>query len=903
MRVTFAALWILTVLTPVCAITVTSETSGETVFLEGTHAYTRIVGGVFGPGWTYASQVDARDATDAIQTAAQRKITATLDIPATSASLTLNKVARRAGDRLLSVSHDFTIDDTVEFNSLWVSFYLPCDRYAGEAVTAYGAGEAPLGSRALPAALGDTEIFRLNGVSRVDVASGSDIGYRVRFDPPCDVLLQDSRRWGGNEFELRMDLLGAYAGAPVPAGTRFQRPFTVTFPADVDFQLDPRTATSRTDTTGWVPFVMPWDDAPIDLSSLNEAPAGQHGFLTVANGRLEFADGTVPRFWGVCMSAAGNFPTHEQSELIAERMAKFGINMVRTHHADAGWSDPNLFDEAHGDTQHFDLDALDRFDYFIHCLKQQGIYVYLDQLVHRRFTDGDGVASASELGYAAKPYTIFDPTLIALQQQFSRDLWTHVNPYTGIAYKDDPAIALMEFTNENDLMAGDVTVEPYATDLEARWRTWAAAHSVDADQPVRIVSQRTSDVLRFLDEVQRQYYAAMHRYLRDIGVKVPISGNTWLVYSANLPSQTTMDFMDSHAYWDHPYDDYARWHNRPQVRVDVRGGGNNFAALSPSRVHGMPYVCSEWGHPWPNEWRAEGAVPMAAIGTMQGWDGVLAYTYRHETTVPVDSLSGQFNTFNDPCVFGLMPAAAMIFRRADVKASSPPTAVQWHDSDLFAAPQQPLWTSTPAYRALGEAGAVVTVLDTPSGVRATVGPYDYVPTAGATLTESDTGELRRDWDAGVGTVDTPRSQAAYGFLGGASPIGLSNVSISVDNDFAVVAVTSLDGKDIDASNHLLVTAVGRAENTGMVYDLTHTKLHDTGRGPILIEPIVGRLTIDTDNRKWCLYALTPDSDRRQLSAVALDVGAPLTVPLQAAAATIYYELVADEYRAGIPPGQ
>ena len=169
-----------------------------------------------------------------------------------------------------------------------------------------------------------------------------------------------------------------------------------------DFQLDPDAAVSRTDTTGWVEYTMPWDGAPLDLSWLNETPAGEHGFVEVSDGKFAFEDGTSARFWGVCMSAGGNFPTHEQSEKIAARMAKFGVNMVRTHHADAGWSDPNLFDESHGDTRHFDADALDRFDYFLHCLKKHGIYTYLDQLVHRRFTEGDGVVNASELDFAAK---------------------------------------------------------------------------------------------------------------------------------------------------------------------------------------------------------------------------------------------------------------------------------------------------------------------------------------------------------------------------------------------------------------------------------------------------------------------------------------------------------------------
>jgi len=64
-----------------------------------------------------------------------------------------------------------------------------------------------------------------------------------------------------------------------------------------------------------------------------------------------------------------------------------------------------------------------------------------------------------QLENAAKPYTNFDPRLIELHKKFSYDLTTHVNPYTKLAYKDDPAVVLMEFANENDLFTQKVTLE------------------------------------------------------------------------------------------------------------------------------------------------------------------------------------------------------------------------------------------------------------------------------------------------------------------------------------------------------------------------------------------------------------------------------------------------------------
>ncbi len=77
------------------------------------------------------------------------------------------------------------------------------------------------------------------------------------------------------------------------------------------------------------------------------------------------------------------------------------------------------------------------------------------------------------LPQAAKPYHYFDPRLIELQKEYNRDLWTHLNPYTGLAYRDDPSIALCEIVNESDFFAQPPVLEPYRSRLEGRYRQWA----------------------------------------------------------------------------------------------------------------------------------------------------------------------------------------------------------------------------------------------------------------------------------------------------------------------------------------------------------------------------------------------------------------------------------------------
>ena len=146
-----------------------------------------------------------------------------------------------------------------------------------------------------------------------------------------------------------------------------------------------------------IPYTLPWDDMPIDLSFIyeKEKPAGKHGFLKVDGDRFVFEDGTEAKFWGTNFNSAQNFPSHEHSVKVAKRLAKIGINIVRFHQLDAEWSTPNIFQYAKGEnkenTMDFDPVSLDKLDFLINCLKQEGIYVYMDLLTYRRFKSGDGV--------------------------------------------------------------------------------------------------------------------------------------------------------------------------------------------------------------------------------------------------------------------------------------------------------------------------------------------------------------------------------------------------------------------------------------------------------------------------------------------------------------------------------
>lgn len=634
---------------------------------------------------------------------------------------------------------------------------------------------------------------------------------------------------------------------------------------------------TRTPTERWIPYTLPWDDAPLDLSFFyeNEKPAGKHGFLTVQGDRFVFEDGREARFWGTLFNSAANFPSHEYSEKVAIRLAKFGLNMVRLHQMDAEWATPNIFQFTRGclrdNSLSFDPRSMDRLDYLIHCLKQEGIYIYLDQLSHRSFKTGDGVDNPFGLPIAGAPYSNFDPRLIELQMKFSHDLWNHVNPYTGLAYKDDPAIALTEVANENDLFSRPRNYEPYRSQLEKRYREWAVQRDISLPEDPINFDQATVPLVQFLSELQKAFYDRMYGYLREIGVRIPITGSNW--HFGNIHQAAAggdLDFCDSHGYWDMWGE--KRGNNRPLV---AEPKDHLLGPLCQRRLLDQPFFASEWDVTWPNEWRATSPLSIAANASLQGWNGLTIHTYRYRTTSPVDRMGAvvlngvgyrvNFDTFNDPAKFGLFYHAALLFRRGDVDRAKKTVGLRITQEqinslgDITSIGRAISHYTMPALDVLPEqhrCGLLLPGHDAPADeIIPSTSPASAVPEGGL---RADTGQIGRDPSRRIGWIDTPRTKAGYGFLGATDPLVLDGLTLTVKTPFAVIALSSLTDDPIRTSRNLLLTTVGRADNSGAVYNEDHTERLEIGHAPVLVEVIFATIELATDQRCLKVLAIDPE---------------------------------------------
>jgi hypothetical protein len=229
---------------------------------------------------------------------------------------------------------------------------------------------------------------------------------------------------------------------------------------------------------GWFEFVVPGLDAsatPADLAALNETPAGADGPVRVCDGHFVDGKGRRIRFLGVNLTATACFPDKAVAPKIAAHLRKLGFNVIRFHFMDVGQPPTGIFQK---DGRTLDPGQLDRLDYFIARLKEQGIYANLNLHVARRYA---GLTEDALKRFQwGKVIDRFYPPFLELQREYARDLLTHVNPYTKAAYAKEPAVLCVELNNENTMLpfwGGNVLdlPDPFGAELDRQWRAWLKA--------------------------------------------------------------------------------------------------------------------------------------------------------------------------------------------------------------------------------------------------------------------------------------------------------------------------------------------------------------------------------------------------------------------------------------------
>lgn len=460
----------------------------------------------------------------------------------------------------------------------------------------------------------------------------------------------------------------------------------------------------------------------LGYSYLLDAPAGKHGFVEVRHGHLYFENGKRARFIGFNLPTRSNTPDHKTAEKLADRFASMGVNVIRLHAADApvgeeprSWSSSKespLLDYESGNSRTFHPEGLDRFDYFVAKLKEKGIYLHIDLIVARAFTDGDGLDYPNAPNIPClKSFSMVNNRLIELQKEYAQKLLCHTNPYTGLALIDDPAVMTIQINNEDSVIRGTSELKdiegviPYRKELQRKFnnyllmkydtrenlkKAWTFEDSCALDNEedpilgtVRITEgdffqpvneplgpwegkdspARYADYMEFGILMNRKFYRTMKDYLHSLGVKVPIVTSNLLGGAADVYGHSDGDIMENDSYFNHPI--FPIKNNNYIV-----GGLQEYVSMNPltmqtesvlrtslislastAVIEGKPFILAEWNEYGVYPFHSTAFVHTVAYACLNDWDGLILYC--HHTSEkwddqPADEILNVFDAYNDP---------------------------------------------------------------------------------------------------------------------------------------------------------------------------------------------------------------------------------------------------------------
>ena len=498
----------------------------------------------------------------------------------------------------------------------------------------------------------------------------------------------------------------------------------------------------------------------LNFSHLLDAPAGKHGFVQARDGHLYFEDGQRVRFLGFNIAARSNTPDHDTAERLAERFASLGVNVIRLHAADApigdepcSWSscrEAPLLDYEKGTSRLFKPEGLDRFDYLIAQLKARGIYLHIDLIVARQFLEGDGLDYPGGVNSCMKRYPMYNSRLIELQKEYARELLCHVNPYTGLALKDDPAVMIVQINNEESAIKGNIggdageNMKPYKEEVsrkfgdfllakygsrEAMKEAWtfdgvcALGNEENPEKgTVRGIEggfyqsvgepmgqwdaaegpARYADWMAFGIQQNRSFYADFKAYLQELGVKVPIVTSNLVAGAADAYGHASGDVIENNCYFNHPIlpvqnDTYMVAGPMEYVSANpltmqqgIGAMGHTLLTLaSVAIVNGKPFMLSEWNEYGEHPFHSTAFMHTVAYACLNDWDGLILYNFHtseNPDDQPADEIRNIFDVYNDPAVICQWGFLATVFQKGLVSPAKSHVDVVYTQNDLTTLP-------------------------------------------------------------------------------------------------------------------------------------------------------------------------------------------------------------------------
>jgi hypothetical protein len=630
----------------------------------------------------------------------------------------------------------------------------------------------------------------------------------------------------------------------------------------------------------------------LDFSTDLDAPAGKHGDVLIRGDHFYFKDAPEKpvRLYGVVVSHTLPFQDKAGCERVADYLAATGYSFVRLHSYNFG---KGVMKET-GSTE-FTPEALDQLDYFLSCLKQRGIYFSFPLNAWAFFKAGDvkDIPEFRDRAFRFESGGLL-PISADLQKWFrdyAQHLLCHVNPYTKLALKDDPALISLELDNESALFAVmqqmPVFVDIYRRLCGEHLQT-TLGHAATAEE----VEKALPD---YVIDLQETFFITMKNYLRGLGVKQPLTDLNFRDNMVYAIPRSLLDYVDVHDYW-------SLYHSLPVKPVAGEipyqqsfanpnsNAWSTYIAPIATRLFGKPYASSEFNGCYPSPyWVFTGPLEGALAG-MQGWSmvarcGIAAHPSDFFSVIPPNRI----NTSASPIMMLSERIGAMLLAQGHVRPlprrlplAVTPEYLRGH-TDFKGGPRYPKSYTDLAFQF--QLGTVL--LDGTEHLddfRCFVVPADMeLPasiknrkclradqTLAGQIHEAFPPEMppafQLDATKGTAQIITPQTET-FLLPASVSEAKGSRVSLSGNQGVAVCFAGSRDGRSLDDSRHILVLHLTDLKATGLTLDPDPKKkesfiVQDRGRLPLLVRQGTMEFTILSKNGSLPkIWALRYDGTR------------------------------------------
>ena len=831
----------------------------------------------FGPGWAYTAQDYAakEQKKDAVEDPALgRGLLLTGKIWAGSRGLAFREEffdVSKGGSAKARVRWTISSQDgkPMQLERAFLRFPLALNDFAGGTVSGaplpvdYGQEWIGVGDK------GAIELVSKDGnkTFRLAVAKGNPV-------------LWDGRKDKLERFELRIDFPDAKGAASSTIEFDFSGAFADSLKKGkgvVKLDLPPAPLTIAAGDK-WVVF--PWTNevkpgSILDFSKVvpREAPAGRDGFARVSpEGHFVFekdAKKAPRRFVGGNLCFSANFLSKEEADRAVRDFVARGWNTMRLHHLDVTITKDEWNDIWNRRTwPEIDPEKLDRLDYLLAACKKAGIYVTFDLYAMGSYGSCEGFDKPLHCGTIKAIVPIHKP---AEDLWFKRamELFDHVNPYTGVKWKNEPAVLFVTLLNEDSIAsvwwgAADVYV--------AKYNEWAKGRGYPALGKEDIGKHR--EFAEFVYEVKAGANRRMTKRLKEAGVRTLISGGNWWENMAQTYEREALEVVDNHQYADIPYQgDYGKAPFHFNNQANLQNGSPAYASpimMAPTRVFGRPFTVTEWNFCNPNQWRAEAGLAMGAYASLQDWDAIYRFAWSHDRgNMFGPSPSKGFDIVTDPLSQLAERQAVLLFGRRDASPAKGSAAYGVTADEAFAGGLGDMWSRglfpTPftelAYGTrigsfVADDGRKPAIAVDKVYTAANKGSIPAFGRAGA----SDTGETAIDYNKGSLRVSTPRTAGVCSLK--KEDLSAGPLSVSGATAFCSVSASSMDGADLERSKRVLVLHLTDVLNTGAAFtNDRRTDMTKWGELPYLAAAGEATISLKNANPGLKVWAVAADGTR------------------------------------------